>query len=48
MKINTFFEFPYILDLSPYSYYEVMNKEGRLKKPTTDEEQVEEVVDEDN
>lgn len=28
-KINTFFEFPYHLDLNPYSFYEVMKKEGR-------------------
>lgn len=31
-KINTFFEFPYQLDLKPYSFYEVMKNEGRLKQ----------------
>lgn len=31
-KINSFFEFPTHLDLKPYSFYEVMRKEGRLKK----------------
>lgn len=31
-KINTLFEFPKLLDLKPYSFYEVMKKEGRLKK----------------
>ena len=29
-KINTLFKFPHMLDLKPYSYYEVMEKEGRL------------------
>jgi len=37
-KINSYFEFPTHLDLKPYSFYEVMNKEGRLKKRTTEEE----------
>jgi uncharacterized UBP type Zn finger protein len=31
-KINSFFEFPAHLDLKPYSFYEVMRKEGRLNK----------------
>lgn len=31
-KINTFFEFPYHLDLNPYSFHEVMKKEGRSRK----------------
>jgi hypothetical protein len=31
-KMNQFFEFPKRLDLAPYSYYEVMGKENRLKK----------------
>lgn len=31
-KINTYFEFPYHLDLTPYSFYDVMKKEGRLDK----------------
>lgn len=30
-KINQHFEFPQILDLAPYSYYEVMGQENRLK-----------------
>jgi len=32
-KINQHFDFPQQLDLKPYSYYEVMNKENRLSKP---------------
>jgi ubiquitin carboxyl-terminal hydrolase 34 len=48
-KINTLFEFPKQLDLKPYSFYEVMKKENRLKKTTTDEEGEEkEEEDEDN
>ena len=31
-KINTYFEFPNVLDLTPYSFYEVMGKENRLGK----------------
>lgn len=31
-KLNQHFEFPTMLDLKPYSYYEVMKKENRLKK----------------
>jgi len=31
-KINSFFEFPEHLDLTPYSFYDVMRKEDRLKK----------------
>ena len=30
-KINTFFEFPYLLDLKPYSFYEVMKNEKRYQ-----------------
>ena len=30
-KINTYFEFPSILDLEPYSYHAVMGNEGKLK-----------------
>jgi hypothetical protein len=46
-------KFPAVLDLKPYSYYEVMGQEGRLPKATSekadsDEEQTEVVVDEDN
>lgn len=37
-KINSYFEFPYHLDLTPYSFYDVMKKEGRLSKPQTDED----------
>lgn len=29
-KINSYFEFPSHLDLSPYSFYDVMKREGRL------------------
>ena len=36
-KINSLFEFPTHLDLKPYSFYEVMRKEGRMKKPNTEE-----------
>mmetsp|Transcript_59990 Transcript_59990/g.82403 ORF Transcript_59990/g.82403 Transcript_59990/m.82403 type:complete len:120 (+) Transcript_59990:2735-3094(+) len=31
-KINSLFEFPTVLDLKPYSYYDVMEKEDRLPK----------------
>jgi ubiquitin carboxyl-terminal hydrolase 34 len=31
-KINQNFEFPMHLDLKPYSYYDVMEKEQRLPK----------------
>mmetsp|Transcript_33660 Transcript_33660/g.51962 ORF Transcript_33660/g.51962 Transcript_33660/m.51962 type:complete len:205 (+) Transcript_33660:5767-6381(+) len=31
-KLNDLFEFPQMLDLKPYSYWEVMNKEKRLDK----------------
>ena len=37
-KINSFMKFPHVLDLSPYSYYEVMGKEGRLPKEKEGEE----------
>ena len=37
-KINTFFEFPNYLDLKPYSFYEVMKKENRLKKKRAEDE----------
>lgn len=37
-KINSFFEFPYQLDLKPYSFYEVMRKEKRLDKNNDDED----------
>ena len=38
-KINSFFEFPYHLDLKPYSFYEVMKKENRMKQSKDDEEE---------
>ena len=50
-KLNSFFEFPYHLDLKPYSFYEVMGKENRLKKDKKegeDEEVEEPVKDEAN
>ena len=31
-KLNSFFEFPTVLDLKPYSYYDVMAREQRLPK----------------
>ena len=31
-KINTYFEFPAYLDLTPYSFYHIMGKENRLRK----------------
>ena len=34
-KLNSIFKFPHVLDLKPYSYYEVMEKEGRLPKKKT-------------
>jgi len=37
-KINSLFEFPTHLDLKPYSFHEVMRKEGRMKKPNAGEE----------
>ncbi len=37
-KLNTHFEFPCQLDLKPYSFYEVMRKENRLKKDKEDDE----------
>ena len=38
-KINSFFEFPFQLDLKPYSFYEVMSKENRLKKQSKEGEE---------
>lgn len=40
-KLNTFFEFPYQLDLKPYSFYEVMKKENRIKTGEDDEQEQE-------
>jgi ubiquitin carboxyl-terminal hydrolase 34 len=51
-KINTYFEFPYTLDLKPYSFYEVMRKENRFKpekgEDQEDQEAQEAPQDEDN
>ena len=41
-KLNTFFEFPYQLDLKPYSFYEVMRKENRLPQVNSEDEDNEE------
>jgi hypothetical protein len=41
-KLNSFFEFPYVLDLKPYSFYEVMRKENRLNKKKAGDEDAEE------
>ena len=48
-KINTSFKFPHVLDLKPYSYYDVMEREGRLpkKKNEDDDDEEEEVQDQD-
>lgn len=49
-KINSMFKFPPVLDLKPYSYYDVMGREGRLPKKSegkeSDEEETEETVEE--
>ena len=34
-KVNTLCKFPTLLDLKPYSYFDVMEKEGLLKKTQT-------------
>ena len=41
-KINSLFKFPHVLDLSPYSYYDVMEKEGRIPKNKGEKEEDEE------
>ena len=41
-KINSLFKFPAVLDLKPYSYYEVMGQEGRLPKKVEGEASEEE------
>jgi hypothetical protein len=33
-KLNQHFEFPTVLDLKPYSYYDVMRREQRIPKTT--------------
>ena len=37
-KLNNYFEFPHQLDLKPYSFYEVMKKEKRIKEPKEGDE----------
>ena len=37
-KLNSYFEFPNQLDLKPYSFYEVMRKEKRIKEPKEGDE----------
>lgn len=37
-KINSYFEFPYHLDLKPYSFYHIMGEEGRLNKKKKNKE----------
>ena len=37
-KVNSFLEFPNVLNLKNYSYHEVMKKEGRMKSKKDDEE----------
>ena len=37
-KVNTLAKFPTVLDLKPYSYFEVMGKENRLKSQQKTEE----------
>lgn len=51
-KVNTMLEFPDVLDLKPYSFYHVMEKEGRVKKQSNKvgeegEEGEEEEIDEE-
>lgn len=44
-KLNQHFEFPEQLDLAPYSYYDVMGKENRLKKKDGEGEEAREEGD---
>jgi len=46
-KLNSLFKFPHVLDLKPFSYYDVMEKEGRLKKKASEDDEETEVKDED-
>ena len=39
-KINTLFKFPHVLDVKPYSYYDVMEKEQRLPNEEKTEEEL--------
>lgn len=36
--MNQYYEFPQELDLKPFSYYEVMKKEGHIKEGEENEE----------
>jgi ubiquitin carboxyl-terminal hydrolase 34 len=38
-KLNSYMEFPRVLDLKPYSFHEVMGKEGRLRSQIDEEEE---------
>jgi len=38
-KLNSYMEFPTVLDLKPYSFHHVMGKEGRLKSQMQDEDE---------
>jgi len=44
-KINSMFKFPPVLDLKPYSYYDVMGREGLLNKDKKEGEEEEEEAD---
>jgi ubiquitin C-terminal hydrolase len=46
-KLNSLFKFPHVLDLKQFSYYDVMEKEGRLKKKASEDDDETEVKDED-
>jgi len=41
-KINSYFEFPNVLDLKPYSFYHIMKEENRLNKEGDEDEEKEE------
>ena len=45
-KLNNYFEFPHQLDLKPYSFYEVMKKEKRIKEPKEGDEDEQEPIEE--
>ena len=46
-KLNSKFKFPHVLDLKPYSYYDIMEKEGRLPKKKDEEDEEPEVKEEE-
>lgn len=46
-KINSLFKFPHTLDLTPYSYYEVMRQEGRSTEKKKPEESDEKLTEEE-